>query len=53
MQMSTLTVQNSTALQHSCIPHEQEKNKIKKSRSSKSLQLNEKGSCKNVWALAG
>lgn len=50
MQMSTLTVQNSTALQHSCIPHEQEKNK--KSRSSKSLQLNEKGSCKNVWALA-
>lgn len=30
MQMSTLTVQNSTALQHSCIPHEQEKNKIKR-----------------------
>lgn len=29
MQMSTLTVQNSTALQHSCIPHEQEK-KIKR-----------------------
>lgn len=52
MQMSTLTAQNSTALQYSCIPHEQEKNN-KKSRSSKSLQLNEKGSCKNVWALAG